>query len=484
MTLRVNTPVVYFSTSQNAWVPTLISHIGPKGAVQVACNLGTSIPPEEMQHKIYAAGLPVEYFCSFTNTWITTRIKTVALDGALQVACNVGTWIERREIPQRLRVCREGPSKQVASVREPDIALAWLTMKEGTEDFVERATADVCESRKESENVRFDMLRSVGSPHTYIFFEVYKSKLGAAAHQEQCHCPETKPWVKEHLAENGRDRRRYRVHGGKGLAAFRGGDMSPDNDVTLVHVSCKPGTENEFIEATLKNQAGVIEKEPDAIRFDILQQEDDPTKFVLFEVFKNADAVAHHKTLKHFLDWRQEVEDMMAERRRGEKVQIVPVGKKTAPEMSPNSACKVDASIKGRAPRVPDGGEANDHPHRAARRDVVPTQSQMRRTHSPSGLKPSSLSPSKDGGKDVSRSMGEVSAHAAAAGRGEDMSREGGIKPASIEAHPAVDTDTTAVCQEAPAAVPEEDPDEDLLMTTGLSQNDAEIAGDGCMEKL
>jgi len=211
-----------------------------------------------------------------------------------------------------------------------DIALVWLTVKEGTKDFVERTAPNVIASRKESENVRFEMLRSTGTPNTYVLFEVYKSKAAAAAHKEQSHFADWKPWITENLAENGRDRRQYRVHGGKGLAAFRGGDVSPDNDVTLVHVSCKPGTENQFIEAILKNQAGVTEHETDAIRFDILQQEDDPTKFILFEVFKNADAVAHHKTFKHFLDWRQEVQDMMAEGRRGEKVQIIPVGEKTA----------------------------------------------------------------------------------------------------------------------------------------------------------
>ena len=89
---------------------------------------------------------------------------------------------------------------------------------------------------------------------------------------------------------DGCERHRYKVHGGKGgVESFRGGDVFNDcheksMEITLVHISCRPGTESKFVKATLKNQAGVLANEPDAIRFDILQQEDDPTKFVLFEV--------------------------------------------------------------------------------------------------------------------------------------------------------------------------------------------------------
>jgi autoinducer 2-degrading protein len=212
---------------------------------------------------------------------------------------------------------------------DPDIALIWLSAKDGTaQEVVESTGLNVCSSRKEPENLRFDLLQS--SADTYVLFEVYKSSAGAAAHKETSHFKEWAPKKDAWLKPDGRDRRQYRVHGGKGVTAFKGGDVSPENDTTIVHVSCKPGTEERFIEATKKNQAGVQTNEPDAIRFDILQQIEDPTKFVLFEVFKNAEAVAHHKTLQHFLDWRKDVEDCMAERRRGEKVTIVPLGEKNA----------------------------------------------------------------------------------------------------------------------------------------------------------
>lgn len=211
-----------------------------------------------------------------------------------------------------------------------DIALVWLTVKADTQDFVERTAVNVCGSRKEPENVRFDLFRSEKEPSTYVLLEVYKTTTGAAAHKEQSHFNEWKPWAMEQLVENGRDRRQYRLHGGKGVAGFRGGDVSPENESTIVQVSCKPGTEDQFVECTLKNQKGVLANEPDNIRFDILQQVEDPTKFVLFEVFKDAAAVEFHKTMQHYLDWRDEVLDMMKDKRAGQKVRFVPVGEKNA----------------------------------------------------------------------------------------------------------------------------------------------------------
>lgn len=211
-----------------------------------------------------------------------------------------------------------------------DIALVWLTVKGTTEDFAERTSANICGSRKEAENVRFDLFRSEKEPSTHILFEVYKSKEAAAAHKEQVHFTEWRPWLLDQLVADGRVRKQYLAHGNKGVDAFRGGDMNPDAHTGLVHVSCKPGTEDQFVAATLKNQAGVRANEPNAIRFDILQQEDDPTKFVLFEVFRDEDAVAFHKTMPYFLDWRKEVQDMMLDPRRFEKVQFVRVGEKTS----------------------------------------------------------------------------------------------------------------------------------------------------------
>lgn len=51
-----------------------------------------------------------------------------------------------------------------------------------------------------------------------------------------------------------------------------------------VYVSVKPGSEEAFLEASLANAAASV-SEPGIARFDVIQQADDPTKFVLMEVY-------------------------------------------------------------------------------------------------------------------------------------------------------------------------------------------------------
>ncbi len=90
--------------------------------------------------------------------------------------------------------------------------------------------------------------------------------------------------------------------------------------MSTVHVlvSCKPGTEEAFQKASLDN-ARASALEPGISRFDVIQQDDDPSKFVLVEVYKNADAPAEHKKTEHYNTWRETVADMMAEPRKAIK---------------------------------------------------------------------------------------------------------------------------------------------------------------------
>eukprot|EP00815_Leptocylindrus_aporus_P010608 CAMPEP_0116067196 /NCGR_PEP_ID=MMETSP0322-20121206/10857_1 /TAXON_ID=163516 /ORGANISM="Leptocylindrus danicus var. apora, Strain B651" /LENGTH=164 /DNA_ID=CAMNT_0003553941 /DNA_START=107 /DNA_END=601 /DNA_ORIENTATION=+ len=81
-----------------------------------------------------------------------------------------------------------------------------------------------------------------------------------------------------------------------------------------VFVSVKEGTEDAFKEASFAN-ARASAKEEGIARFDVIQQIDDPTKFVLVEVYKNDEAPALHKETAHYSTWRETVADMMAEPR-------------------------------------------------------------------------------------------------------------------------------------------------------------------------
>jgi (4S)-4-hydroxy-5-phosphonooxypentane-2,3-dione isomerase len=84
--------------------------------------------------------------------------------------------------------------------------------------------------------------------------------------------------------------------------------------VVHVHVHVKPECVEAFKQATLAN-AGASLKEPGVARFDVVQQQDDPTRFVFVEVYRNAAANAAHKETAHYPVWRDAVATMMAEPR-------------------------------------------------------------------------------------------------------------------------------------------------------------------------
>ena len=84
----------------------------------------------------------------------------------------------------------------------------------------------------------------------------------------------------------------------------------------IVHVSVhvKPEFVEEFIEATQENARNSIH-ESGITRFDIIQQNDDRTRFTLIEVYKTIEDPAKHKETHHYKKWRDTVQDMMAEPR-------------------------------------------------------------------------------------------------------------------------------------------------------------------------
>ena len=86
--------------------------------------------------------------------------------------------------------------------------------------------------------------------------------------------------------------------------------------VTLVQVHVKPEYINEFIAATRANHLASI-REPGCLRFDVLQSADDPGRFILYEAYRGASDAADHKETDHYLTWREQVAEWMAEPRQG-----------------------------------------------------------------------------------------------------------------------------------------------------------------------
>lgn len=84
--------------------------------------------------------------------------------------------------------------------------------------------------------------------------------------------------------------------------------------VVHVHVHVKPECVEAFQAATVANASASV-REPGIARFDVVQQTDDPTRFVLVEVYRNPAAPAAHKETAHYAAWRDTVAPMMAEPR-------------------------------------------------------------------------------------------------------------------------------------------------------------------------
>jgi (4S)-4-hydroxy-5-phosphonooxypentane-2,3-dione isomerase len=80
--------------------------------------------------------------------------------------------------------------------------------------------------------------------------------------------------------------------------------------VVHVYVQVKPEFIENFKEATLENASNSI-REPGVARFDVIQQADDHTRFVLVEVYRTAGAAAEHKETGHYARWRDTVAGMM-----------------------------------------------------------------------------------------------------------------------------------------------------------------------------
>ncbi|MBV9226412.1 MAG: antibiotic biosynthesis monooxygenase [Acidobacteriaceae bacterium] len=95
--------------------------------------------------------------------------------------------------------------------------------------------------------------------------------------------------------------------------------------IVHVYVSVKPEAVEAFRSASAENARNSL-REPGVARFDVLQEEDNPTRFVLVEAYRTPEAPAEHKATEHYAKWRDTVADMMAEPRKSIKYSNVAPG--------------------------------------------------------------------------------------------------------------------------------------------------------------
>lgn len=90
----------------------------------------------------------------------------------------------------------------------------------------------------------------------------------------------------------------------------------------IVHVHVKPEHLDAFTKATLDN-ARHSNREPGIVRFDVLRQQDDPTRFVLYEIYRTPEDQLAHRETEHYLRWRDTVADMLVEPRTAVKYDVL-----------------------------------------------------------------------------------------------------------------------------------------------------------------
>jgi quinol monooxygenase YgiN len=88
--------------------------------------------------------------------------------------------------------------------------------------------------------------------------------------------------------------------------------------IVHVHVRVKPESVADFRQATIENARASVQ-EPGIARFDVIQQQDDETRFALIEAYRTPEAASAHKETAHYAKWRDAVASMMAEPRQSVK---------------------------------------------------------------------------------------------------------------------------------------------------------------------
>ncbi len=84
--------------------------------------------------------------------------------------------------------------------------------------------------------------------------------------------------------------------------------------IVHVHVHIKPDQINAFKSASIENAQNSV-RESGIARFDVVQSQDDPTRFILVEVYRSLEDTLLHKETAHYRKWKEAVAPMMAEQR-------------------------------------------------------------------------------------------------------------------------------------------------------------------------
>lgn len=91
----------------------------------------------------------------------------------------------------------------------------------------------------------------------------------------------------------------------------------------IVRCQVRPDRVEQFLELARHN-ARESRKEPGNLQFDVLRSPEDPCRFALVEIYRDAEALQAHQRTSHYARWKEEVPGLLAQPRQSEKYDVLP----------------------------------------------------------------------------------------------------------------------------------------------------------------
>jgi autoinducer 2-degrading protein len=79
----------------------------------------------------------------------------------------------------------------------------------------------------------------------------------------------------------------------------------------MVQMEVRPGRREEFLAGMAANAEASVRSEPGCLRFDVCSVAGQENRFLLYELYVDADAFAAHKASPHFARWREVAERVL-----------------------------------------------------------------------------------------------------------------------------------------------------------------------------
>ena len=86
----------------------------------------------------------------------------------------------------------------------------------------------------------------------------------------------------------------------------------------MVRLEVKSEWLDDFLKLVTFN-ATQSRNEPGNLRFDVVRSVDTPTRFALYEVYRDEDGVKAHQATSHYARWRAEIEALLVTPRVSER---------------------------------------------------------------------------------------------------------------------------------------------------------------------